>query len=102
MTEEEPLPLARMATINRPTFWIFLGVCILLYIINKFLTPDTSDRSAYGLNDILIMSAAFVGLLLNLLTMYVKKEALSRKLNIACYIFEVAGIVLLMFMVFTA
>jgi len=63
MTEEEPpLPLARMATINKPSFWIFIGACILLYIYNKIVAPDAGDAKPYILNSLFIFVTAFVAL----------------------------------------
>jgi hypothetical protein len=63
MTEEEPpLPLARMATINKPWFWIFIGACISLYIYNKIAAPDNGDTKSYVLNNLCIFLAAFLNL----------------------------------------
>jgi len=96
MTEEEPpLPLARMATINKPSFWIFIGACISLYIYNKIAAPVTGDMKPYVLNGLYIFVAAFIALLLNLIAQSVKKPGISQIFNIVCYTFEIAGLALL-------
>jgi hypothetical protein len=92
MTEDKPHPLARMVTINKPAFWIFIGVCIVLYICNKAITPDIGDRSPYALNDVLIIGAAFIGLLLNLTTGAIKVQKLSRVANVICSAFEIGSV----------
>jgi hypothetical protein len=96
MTEEEqPLPLARMATINKPSFWIFIGACISLYIYNKITASDTVETKRYVLNNLFIFVAAFIALFLNLIALNVKNPAIKRIFNIACYTFEIGSLVLL-------
>ena len=96
LTEEEPpLPLARMATINKPSFWIFIGACISLYIYNKLTTPDNGSTKSYVLNNLFIFLAAFIGLFLNLIAQTVKNASLSRIFNIVCYTFQITSLALL-------
>jgi hypothetical protein len=100
MMNETPLPLARMATINKPSFWIFTGVCVLLYIFNKTNTPDTGDRSSYFSNNLYIWMATFTGLFLNLITMSFKNKKVNYIFNIICYVFEIASVILLAALIF--
>jgi len=100
MPEEKSLPLARMVTINKPSFWIFIVCCMVLYVINKTLTPDTLDNSFVNPNDLVIMGVAFAGLLLNLVCLYINDERLSRIFTISCYVFEAIGIIVLGVLVF--
>ena len=99
MTEETPLPLARMVTINKPSFWIFIGACISLYIYNKFTTPDTGDRIAYIVMGFFVLGAAFIGLFLNLVSDAIKNVKIKKVFAVTCYIFEAVSIVLLSLMI---
>jgi hypothetical protein len=100
MDEETPLPLSRMATINKPSFWVFIGICLALYVINKIITPDTLYSQFVEPKDMLIIGAAFVGLILNTLIELINKKPLVRVLTVSCYIFEVISVVVLAILVF--
>lgn len=100
MDEDKPLPMGRMATINRSFFWIFLASLLVLYISNKMLDNSIAQGTIFGLNDILIIGAAFTSLVLNLVTLSITDKQLNRVLLIACYAFEIASIIVLAFMVF--
>jgi hypothetical protein len=100
MPEETPLPLARMATINKPSFWVFIVTCIFLYVYNKFSSPDTGDISSYVLNGFFIFLAAFMALFLNLIAGEVKRQTVSRIFNAVCYIFEAGSLLILMIRIF--
>jgi hypothetical protein len=100
MDEDKPLLMGRMATITRSFFWIFLASLLVLYVSNKMLDTAIGQDSLFGLNDILIIGAAFISLVLNLVTIGVADKQLNRILIIACYAFEIASIVVLAFMVF--
>jgi len=102
MHEDEPLPLARMATINKPSFWIFMIVCLALYICNKMLVPDTLAAPVFDLNEIAIIGVAFAGLFLNLVTAATNDKRLNEILTITCYVFEAVSVVVLAFMVLIA
>jgi hypothetical protein len=102
MPEDTPLPLARMVSINKPSFWIFMGACLALYVSNKVLAPDTLDGSVIWTNDFIIMCVAFAGLLLNMVTVFIKDETLNHVFSIGSYIFEAAGIIVLAFLVFAS
>ena len=101
MQNETQLPLSRMATINKPSFWVFIMACIGLYIANKVISPDRLDSSITDPHDMLIMGAAFTGLLLNILTVSLTNKAIIHGLTIACYVFEAASIVVLLFLIFS-
>ena len=100
MDEDKPLPMGRMATITRSFFWIFLASLLVLYISNKMLDNSIEQGTIFGLNDILIIGAAFISLVLNLVTIGITDKQLNRLLVITCYAFEIASIVILAFMVF--
>ena len=88
-------PLTRMATITRPSFWVFIASCITLYIINVAITPDTGDRKQYVNHSLFIFIAAFVGLFLNLITPAIKNEHTNKIFNKLCLGFEIGSVVLL-------
>ena len=97
MTEDEPLPLARMATITKASFWIFLVACVALYIYNKAITPDNGDNRLFYINTgYVIIGAAFIGLFLNLITSSIKGSRVNRAFNLACYVFEGIRIVFIL------
>ncbi len=100
MDEDKPLSMGRMVIINRSFFWIFMAAMLVLYISNKMLTTDIAEGSAFSLNDILIIGAAFISLLFNLVTNSVTDKQLNRMLTLSCYVFEIASIIILAFMVF--
>ena len=100
MDDDKPLQMGRMATINRSFFWIFLASLLVLYIGNKMLDTDITQGTIWGLNDILIIGAAFISLVLNLITISITNKQLNRMLVIACYAFEIGSIIILAFMVF--
>ncbi len=99
--DEEPLPLSRMATINKPSFWIFILACLGLYVANKMIAPDTLDSTFVEPHDLLIMGAAFIGLVLNILTISLTNKILMGTLTMICYLFEAISIVVLCFLLFS-
>jgi len=101
MQNEKPLPLSRMATIDKPSFWIFILVCVGIYIINKVLAPDRLNSSFTHANDLPIIGAAFTGLLLNILTVSLTNRAVTHALTITCYVFEAVSIIVLLFLIFS-
>jgi hypothetical protein len=101
MKDEEPLPLSRMATINKPSFWIFILVCLCLYVANKMIAPDTLNSTFVEPHDLLIIGAAFTGLLLNILTISLSNKVVASTLTVICYLFEAISIVALCFLVFS-
>jgi len=100
MEEDKPLPMGRMVTISRSFFWIFLASLLVLYISNKMLDTDIMQGAIWGLNDTLIIGAAFISLVLNLVTINITDKQLNRVLIRACYVFEIVSIIILAFMVF--
>ncbi|WP_158990324.1 hypothetical protein [Mucilaginibacter sp. L196] len=101
MKDEKPLPLSRMATINKPSFWIFILACLGLYVANKMIAPDTLDSTFVEPHDMLIMGVAFTGLVLNILTISLTNKVVTRALTVICYLFEAISIVALCFLVFS-
>jgi hypothetical protein len=101
MKDEKPLPLSRMATINKPSFWIFILACLGLYVANKMIAPDTLDSTFVEPHDVLIMGAAFTGLVFNILTISLTNKVVARTLTMICYFFEAISIVALCFLVFS-
>jgi len=92
MTEYEPLPLARMATIKSPSFWIFFGACLLLYVYNKSLETTAADVIRYAKYGNYVCLAAFMGLFLNLAAGTIKNPQYNRRFMICCYLMEIAGV----------
>jgi hypothetical protein len=99
--DEAPLPLSHMATINKPSFWIFILACLFLYVANKMIAPDTLDSTFVEPNDLLIMGTAFIGLILNILAISLTNKAVTRSLTVICYLFEAISIIVLCFLVFS-
>jgi len=100
MTEETPHPLTRMATINKPDFWIFIGACVVLYICDKLTTPDIGDMSHHIANVNYVIGAAFAGLLLHLVSSAIKNDNAIRVLAIVCYVFEIGAVIFLLLRIF--
>ena len=98
--DEAPLPLSRMATINKPSFWIFIIACLFLYVANKMIAPDTLDSTFVEPHDMLIMGTAFTGLVLNILAISLSNKIVMRTLTVICYLFEAISIIVLCFLVF--
>ncbi|MHB8209697.1 hypothetical protein [Mucilaginibacter sp.] len=101
MQDEAPLQLSRMATINKPSFWIFMLACLFLYVANKVIVSDTLDNTLVGSHDILIIGAAFTGIVLNILTTSLTNKDITRILTVICYLFEIVSIVALYLLVFS-
>jgi|GEM_PF-4013100 len=100
MDEDKPFRPAPMVSISRSFFWIFLAAMLMLYVSNKMLDADIAEDTMFGLNDILIIGAAFISLVLNLVTIGITDKPLNRVLTIACYTFEIGSMIVLAFMVF--
>ncbi len=100
MTEETPLPLSRMAVINKPSFWIFLGACLLLSIYNKAVTQNSGDILSHSFHNDYIIIVAFVGLFLTLLNTAIKNITANRIFSIGCYVYEIASVVWLGVLIF--
>lgn len=99
--DEAPLPLSRMATINKPSFWIFILACLFLYVTNKMIAPDTLDSAFVEPHDMLIIGAAFIGLVLNILIISFTNKAVTHALTTICYLFETISVVILCFLIFS-
>ncbi len=75
MIEGAPHPLARMVTINKPSFWIFLACCMFLYTCSKFTMPVNNDEIvAHVIYSNFVCIAAFVGLFFNLIAGVIKNK----------------------------
>ena len=92
MTEDEPHPLTRMITINRPSFWIFFVACVVLYVYNRSQDTSEADVVRYAKYGNYVCLAAFTGLFLTLLADMIKKPQASRLFTIFCYMFEIVSL----------
>ena len=90
--------MARMVTINKPSFWSFMGTCIALYIYNHFSMPGNGDISVNIVDGNYICIAAFTGLFLNLISGAIKNTRLNRVLTIFCYLYEIIAVLALVTM----
>ena len=93
MTENEPHPLSRLATISNPSFWIFFGACVALYTYNKSAESNATDIIKYSQYGNYICLAAFAGLFLTLIANSIKTGSVKRFIRIFCYVFEVVSII---------
>jgi hypothetical protein len=99
MKDETPLPLTRMISINKPSFWIFLTVCFILYVC-AWQHDRLSADELVSLNSMLITGAIFIGLLLNIIAVSVKNRTLVYNIMIVTYFFEVASVIALAFLIY--
>jgi uncharacterized membrane protein YsdA (DUF1294 family) len=83
------------------SFWLFIGVCMVLYVYNKAITPDIDYRAAYHqLIGFFIIGAAIIGLFINLIGSIIKNKTASRVFNIICYTCEVVSVGILVWLIF--
>ncbi|MGZ3752590.1 MAG: hypothetical protein ACXVA2_24835 [Mucilaginibacter sp.] len=98
--DEEPdqLPLARMMTIGRSSFWIYFMACTILFTFGLFKPhqPLTGWRVPS-----LIAICIFVALLLELISQRMKNEKAARLLTTICYVFEAASVIVFVFITFS-
>ena len=92
--------MAMMVTINKPSFWIFIGACIILYIYNHFIVPGNADIGFNVAEANYICITAFTGLFLNLISGAIKSNRVNRMATIFCYLFEVLAVLALGAMLF--
>jgi hypothetical protein len=99
MDEEEltPLPLSRMSTISKPSFWIYMAACMVLYAGLVFSSHNPTSHWRYSA---MVGFCAFFVLLLELVSQWLKNKHAVRYLNIACYVFEIASILFFLFIIF--
>ena len=99
--DDQPHPLTRMVSIKDPVFWIFITVCVVLFTYDKFIGIDhhggDTTYSAYG---DAVLGAAFVALFLTIIADSSKVPSTSRLLNICCYAFEAASVLVLGVLIF--
>ncbi|WP_461451405.1 hypothetical protein [Mucilaginibacter sp.] len=72
-----------------------------LYVANKVITPDRLDSSFTNPHDLLIVGVAFTGLFLNILIVSIVNKKAKKVLTLACYVFESASVLALLFIVFS-
>ncbi len=97
----EPLhPLARMVTIKSGSFWFFIGALIILYSVNKFITPDFSNHLKYQQNNFFIVICAFGILLLNLFALKIKLKRSRRRYNLFCWFIEILAVIIIAINIF--
>jgi len=82
-------PLARMISINRQSFWVFLAACFILYVCEWQYNYDKVTAQLVTLNHMLIIGTIFIGLLLNVIAAGLKNKAATRNLVICIYFFEI-------------
>ena len=92
MKDEAPLPLARIVSINKPSFWIFLAACFVLYVYEWQYNYDRVTAQMVILNHMLIICTIFIGLLLNVIAAGIKNKEGVRNLIICTYFFEIASV----------
>ena|ERR1700761_3741093 len=106
---QDQLPLARMVTISKPSFWIFLFACMVLYVCSWQYTQGLiTEQPDHGRDilqfvyssHIIILCVLFVGLLLNVIAHFIKGKPLERNFMIGTYLFEIAGVVAAAVMIF--
>lgn len=96
MNEDESLPLTRMVSIKSPNFWIFLGICGILYFFTKFVAVNPG----YSFYSDCVGLAAFIALFLNILAGSLKNPSATRAIYICCYVFEAISTIILGLLIF--
>ena len=98
MTEEtDRPPLARMRTINRPSFWLFILSCMALYTCGIFFVPQITASMAVTS---LLALCVFTALLLELVAQKIKNSKTAYYFTLACYVFEAFTIVTFALIIF--
>ncbi|HTE01556.1 MAG TPA: hypothetical protein VK668_19850 [Mucilaginibacter sp.] len=98
MKEEiDSLPLSRMTTINRASFWIYFLACTILFSC-AMLRPHKSV-SGWMIPSLIGMSI-FVILFLELIGQHVKKKRLARLIGNICHILEAVSVIIFVFLIF--
>ncbi len=99
MDEKElaPLPLSRMRTISKPSFWLYLLACIILYVYLAFNSHRPMSNWKYSSA---IAFCAFLVLFLELVSQWTKNKRMAHNLSIACYVFEIASTMVFLFIIF--
>jgi len=94
--EKDQLPLARMMSISKPSFWIYFTVCAVLfaYSILASRAPVADWRIPS-----LIALCIFTALLLELASQHIKSEKAANLLTNGCYIFEALSVIALLFII---
>lgn len=96
--EKDQLPLARMMSISKPSFWIYFLACAILFTCGLFKShqPLTGWRVPS-----LIAICIFVALLLELISQRMKNEKTARFLATICYVFEAVSGIVFVFITFS-
>ena len=99
MDEEElaPLPLSRMRSINKPSFWVYIAACMASYTIILLNYPYSVQRLRYSL---MVAFCAFFVLFIELISQWLKNKQLAHYLSITCYVFEIGSILFFSFIIF--
>jgi hypothetical protein len=88
----DSLPLARMASIKQPFFWIYLGMAIMIYAVEKFLTH--TQPGWYYNQEQLIIGCVFIALFLNLISQGVRNKRAIMVIRVITYSFEAITLIL--------
>jgi hypothetical protein len=95
--EPDQLPLARMRTVSRPSFWLYFLACAILYIYITFTAHNPASRWRHSA---FIAFGVFIALLLELISQWLRDQKKARFLVMACYIFEIASFITLVLIIF--
>lgn len=95
--ENDQLPLARMATISRPSFWIYFGVCAVLFACTIFREHEPFSG---WMVPALIAIGIFVVLFIELLIQHTKSEKTAKLLINISYILEAGSALVFLYLVF--
>src|SRR5437588_3329748 len=98
MDEEElaPLPLSRMRTISKPSFWIYIAACIVLYISLLLNYPYSVQRVR---SSTMVAFCAFFVLFIELVSQGLKNKWVLHYFNIISYVFETGSILFFLFII---
>src|SRR3569623_1756932 len=93
----DQLPLAHMMTINRPSFWVYFIVCVVLFVCSVYLTrgPVTGWKLPSA-----ITLSVFIVLTIELLSQRIKDLKIASWLVNACYLLETACVIAFVFILF--
>jgi hypothetical protein len=95
--ELAPLPLSRMRTVSKPSFWAYLVACMILYTYLLINYPYSVPRLRYS---VMVAFCVFFALFLELISQWTKNKRIAHNLSIMCYVFEIASTMVFLFIIF--
>jgi hypothetical protein len=87
--QNETLPLARMASVSSPVFWIYAVLFTGLYVYIKIIDADPFYSLLY------IVGCVFTALFLTLITQAIKMRVLNTIIKVVTYAFEAISLLFL-------